>query len=545
MDTRLIMNYIAYLFELKSIQSYLMAGGKLKDMVNASDMLEQITEGSAHEPGWLDSALELANLTLNNDASKGALVNLSRRAGGAVYLIAEASEKEKLEKFRLLWSLTVQQILPDCEFVDCLTSEGLNAFDCVAKGRVQLLEQRSLFYPSLPLSTPMTQIAPRTGTPATGKKDKEWLDKSGLQKRQYRSAKSNLASKFSQLDAMAWPSSLEHSDFPYISEEKDIAIIHIDGNGLGQILMDLAASVETAPDGYIKFYSTFSNKLKEATEAAAQEATEKVLIADCIERGEKIIAARPLVLGGDDLTIIIRADLSLSFSRIFIESFEKHSGGIKKALKALKKDYKSSPRLFEQLPDRLTACGGIVFQKASQPFMMGFTLAESLCQFSKATSKAISVSKIPSSLTFYQIQSSVIDDYSTIKEQELTSRDKRFLTLGSYSLGEYQADTMPALGALQDSVHLLSQPQQSGVIAKLRQWSGHLLLDTNAADVYEEQLDKSLRLQDKSYHQLKESMKQLMKYDKPLQHSEALPWFDKQNNSPLVDLITLTNLEIK
>ena len=545
MDTRLIMKYIAYLFELKSIQSYLMAGGKLKDMVNASDMLEQITEGSANEPGWLDSVLELSNLTLNNDPSKGALVNLSRRAGGAVYLISEASEKEKLEKFRLLWTLAVQQILPDCEFVDCLTNEGLNAFDCVAKGRVQLLEQRSLFYPSLPLSTPITQIAPRTGTPASGKKDKEWLDKSGLQKRQYRSAKSNLARKFSQSDTKDWPSSLEHRDFPYIGEEKDIAIIHIDGNGLGQILMDLASSVETAPDGYIKFYSTFSNKLKEATEAAAQEATEKVLIDDCIERDEKTMAARPLVLGGDDLTIIIRADLSLSFSRIFIESFEKHTSGIKKALKALKKDYKTSPKLFEKLPDRLTACGGIVFQKASQPFMMGFTLAESLCGFSKITSKAISDTKIPSSLTFYQIQSSVTDDYSTIKEQELTSIDKRFLTLGTYSLGEYQTDTMPALNALQSSVQLLSQHQQSGVISKLRQWVGHLLVDVNAADAYEEQLDKSLRLQDKNYHLLKKSIKELMMYDKQLQHTGALPWFDSQNNSPLVDLITLTNLEIK
>lgn len=537
------MQYIAYMFELKSIQSYIMAGGKLKDMVNASDLLEQLTS----EQGWLDSVLSLTDIHINSQHNEP-LVKFSRRAGGAIYLISEHDQankqQQKLIQFRLLWSMIVQQILPDCEFVDCLTKPCDNAFLSIEQGRKKLLQQRSLFYPSLPLSTPFTRIAQRTGTAAVTKIKDEWLDKASEQKRRYYKAKSNLTQKFCTETDISWPHSLDYIDFPYKSkEEKDIAIVHIDGNGLGQILINLAQLAQEAPDGYIKLYSAFSEQLKKATESAAQQATKEVLLPNKAEK-TNLLAARPLILGGDDLTLIIRADLALLYSKVFIQSFENNSRKIKKELKKIfKNSDKYNKRLIANIPEQLTASGGIVFQKASQPFIMGYKLAESLCQQAKNVSKKASTSPITSSVCFYQIQGSVTDNYSVLLRNELSSSDKsQQLTLGVYGIGDNIPDSMPKLQDLHDLVDFLQQEQQEGISAKLRQWISLLLLDHNVAFEFYEQFDKTIQKHNKgaSYDQLKILLEKIHRHKR-----EKLCWFNSCEQSPLVDLISLTALEKK
>lgn len=57
-------------------------------------------------------------------------------------------------------------------------------------------------------------------------------------------------------------------------ERKDIALVHIDGNGLGIILRKLNKALKDADESvYANAYRTFSEGLAAATQKAAQAAT--------------------------------------------------------------------------------------------------------------------------------------------------------------------------------------------------------------------------------------------------------------------------------
>ncbi|MEK8019370.1 MAG: hypothetical protein VSS75_021065, partial [Candidatus Parabeggiatoa sp.] len=155
-----------------------------------------------------------------------------------------------------------------------------------------------------------------------------------------------------------------------------------------------------------------------------------------------IMPARPLVLGGDDFTFIVRGDLALDFTQVFLEQFEKHS---QTQLNELKEKY---PEL-DCLPEKLTAGAGIAYIKASQPFYQGYRLAESLCKSAKnfAKSHVKKEELVPACLTFHRITTSIIDNYDTALEHELrrevgNNKGIQF-TMQPYLVGEVNPSQQP------------------------------------------------------------------------------------------------------
>ena len=86
--------------------------------------------------------------------------------------------------------------------------------------------------------------------------------------------------------------------------------------------------------------------------------------------------ARPLVLGGDDLSLLIRADLALPFAVAFMQKFEE--------LSALKLRDMAMGRNW----GKLTSACGIAFVKSTFPFTEAHRLAEHLCREAKRAIKA-------------------------------------------------------------------------------------------------------------------------------------------------------------
>lgn len=104
------------------------------------------------------------------------------------------------------------------------------------------------------------------------------------------------------------------------NDKNKIAIIHADGNGLGNIVKELNE----------KEIIEFSQKLDNATKKAYEIAS------------DGITEIRKVILGGDDLTVIINANKALNFTKKFLEEFEKNT----------EKIYKTYD---------LTACAGITY----------------------------------------------------------------------------------------------------------------------------------------------------------------------------------------
>lgn len=245
-----------------------------------------------------------------------------------------------------------------------------------------------------------------------------------------------------------------------------IAIVHIDGNGLGTVVQKLGKNREK--------FSRFSELLDQATTKAANNAFEKIKTNDNFNLEKLPIC--PVVLGGDDLTAIIRGDLAIPYTQKFIQCFEEQTS--KNEMKDLLKQANM---------EKLTACAGIAYIKSSFPFYYGYKLAEELCLAAKTDAKAKNKLNVPSCLMFHKVQDSFVLSYKDIKERELELKPKdndkdkaanngqnapatpkKTLCYGPYYLDEQVG--YKTISDLERMVKELGEAENGGLKTGVRQW---------------------------------------------------------------------------
>ncbi len=442
----------AYLFEAKSIQAWIFSGGKLADMVAASDLLESLTGK------MLDEVLS----QLPDSAS----IRFTRRAGGTFYALSD--RPDGLLALRRLWNWILPQVAPGLPWSDCLC-EGEDARGAIKAGIAQLAIQNNQPPPTFPETTTLMQRAPRTGKAAVTvdmpSGNPEWIDEDLAARRKFKRLNqrskeaSTLELKFTPeicSQPVIWPTDLQAEEgeqaFPFAGEQDLIALVHADGNGLGQILQKMDAFTEENPEAYEQLYSEFSSRLEQATQAAARHASEQVLLPARSESG--VLPARPLILGGDDVTLIVRGDLALDYAEAFLTAFEAQS---ERALNDLAKvmQKQAQIRLPADFPKKLFACAGVAFIKPKQPFFLAYSLCEALCsEAKKAVNRVKSANQGQkcSGLAFYRLMQTTAE-----RPAQMLSRETRYparsglspefmFWLGAYGLPGTQG--LPALAAL-------------------------------------------------------------------------------------------------
>ena len=263
---------------------------------------------------------------------------------------------------------------------------------------------------------------------------------------------------------------LSHKNVAYdikdITGKNDwIAIIHADGNGLGKVIQKVGKNKNK--------YREFSHKLDEATIAAAHAAYDHLKAANKISEGDdKVIPIRPVVLNGDDMTVIIRGELAIDYAKEFIKAFEKETQDL---LGTILKDNK----VFADGKDYLTACAGIAFIKSSYPFYYGYQLTEELCGQAKKDTKALakeggSEDNLPDScLMFHKVQDSFITDYDAIVERELTVSDDDDSHIPLFKAGPYYLthhDGKFTIDKLEDFSRRLNGESGNGIKSGIRNW---------------------------------------------------------------------------
>uniref|UniRef100_UPI004048C4A9 Cas10/Cmr2 second palm domain-containing protein n=1 Tax=Roseivirga sp. TaxID=1964215 RepID=UPI004048C4A9 len=379
------MNY-AYLAEIKGIQAYLTASGKLRDTVAGSQILDQLLNNP------LDHVLQAANSTKHV---------FTRRVGGALYM--SFPNETTRANFAALWRIVVNQLLPNTELVVAMPAGQATLREAIKSGLEQLASARNQQIIHLPVGTPFTQRCPRTGLPSTTKRHGEWMSEPASVQLESQSiaGKDSLTEKFCAKNDLKWPNLLssdtdnQHGSVLPLGMSGELAVVHADGNSLGIILRALAQATEQSDDeAYQQAYLSFSEGLEKATIQAAKQATNEVF-GELIACENSIMPMRPIVLGGDDLTVIIRAENAFAFAKAFMTSFEQES---KTFITNLINDCKLTLNL-----THLTACAGITFIKPNQPFSQALDLAETLCKRAK---QAPDINNKPSALAFARLNSS-------------------------------------------------------------------------------------------------------------------------------------------
>jgi hypothetical protein len=347
--------------------------------------------------------------------------------------------------------------------------------------------QRNKPLRSMTLGLTAIHRSPSTGLPGVENKDNEIIDEASKKKIQQHQATRKLVEK-------SFGKKLLHDEITYdienITGKNDwIAIIHADGNGMGAIFREIGQDKDKM--------KVFSKRVSQITEAAAQKAFKSV---EENYKWGKIIPVRPIVLGGDDLTLICRADLAIDYTRTFLVAFEKES---KKQLKEL--DAKNS-----KLTNGLTACAGIAFVKSSYPFHYAVKLAENLCTRAKKAAKKVDPNLAPSCLMFHKVQDSFVENFNKIAERELIPQPSLTFEYGPYYCGEHAKssgiDCEKTIEFLLQQVKDLKGKEGNAVKSHIRQWLSLLFNDIEAANQKMKRLrtvnEKASKMIDAKYERL-------------------------------------------
>jgi len=172
-------------------------------------------------------------------------------------------------------------------------------------------------------------------------------------------------------------------------EEVDwLSVIHADGNGLGEIFLSLGNHV-TNNRNYVNSYKKFSIALDICTEKAFLEALNvfttksKVLNLDK-NKQEVIIPIIPLILGGDDLTVVCDGKFALEFTQLFLKAFEGETASGHHVDGIIPEIAKTALGV-----SRLSACAGVTIIKPHFPFSVAYELSEKLMKSAKVVKKKV------------------------------------------------------------------------------------------------------------------------------------------------------------
>lgn len=367
----------AYLFEIRQIQAFVFATGKLRDASGASEVLDGLCgDPIAQEGRTSDSVSGLAGELISRFLPD---CRVYRAAGGALDLTCH--DLAGLQTFRAAFRLALAQRAPGLVYSDSIaTADGEE--DARRTARHGMSAGGPATGVAMPLGSPIVRPAPRSGgnpailpewtTGGTCRITKDFSDlASQVQRRYLEQQKHTLTEKFTPAEArprrLKWPNVFTLAEdeavsprnvvFPFGNAEVPrLAVIHADGNGMGALF---AAAVKLLGPGEVR---QLSRDLADATRAAVQAAMDPV-VARAVE---DVVPARPILLGGDDVSVLLRADLAMDFACDFVRAFQD------KATVAV--------RAFAPLAgcEPLTTKVGLVVIGPNQPFRQAYGLAESL-----------------------------------------------------------------------------------------------------------------------------------------------------------------------
>lgn len=233
-----------------------------------------------------------------------------------------------------------------------------------------------------------------------------------------------------------------------------IAVVHIDGNTVGRTFIDLGArcfeqaagNLDDADDLHLKALAHLSTGLMNATETAVKAGVAAV--------GDFTII--PLVVGGDDVTVVCTGATALSFTRAYLESFERSTEEVAEVLRSLLPN--------AGIPPYYTACAGVAVVKPHFPFFVAYELAEDLIASAKARAKrAHCDGVVPSAFDVHVLSDSRSIDLESIRAQRRSAEGDVELWGGPYLVGRTSCESdLRTLGWLNTALAALRETNEDG-----------------------------------------------------------------------------------
>lgn len=274
------------------------------------------------------------------------------------------------------------------------------------------------------------------------------------------------------------------------------AIVAMDGNDMGRQFLAFeelrvrAGWSESKTQEWLKCMST---KLDECTRLAFLEALGNAIAAwvrqrlsdgegleTCLARkrevSQLVLPFRPLILGGDDVTLLCHSSYAMSFVQDMARSFREHSKRVAIAAKEAGID-----TLWPATGGELSISAGILYAKVSFPLHMAIPYAESLLASAKGRFRASpkSTCPTPAAVDWDTITDTLVDTPAARRNRELRFMDDELgreiqITRRPYLLGKGNLDQsgLDNLLDLKKKLSHISPSVRARILPSLRRpWS--------------------------------------------------------------------------
>ena len=423
------MTQFLYGAAVQGIQNFIFQTNKLKEIVGASELVEEVCT-EVFEDIFQDVGASFHEY----DGKTGAVL----MASGHIKYIFDENDAA-LTKVVLNMPKRVQEHAPGITFSQAVVKMTGDYNKDVEELERLLKIQRNKPMRSQTLGLMGVLRSRQTGLPVTDKKPimgkDEYLDAAANAK-YFDPANSKTERTYDKIRSKTIPDDEKRPLLINLDKKGGnndwIAVIHIDGNGLGTVVEEVC---KLGADKFKQFSKDLDNAVKESAKEAFKAV--KVYFED-----EKIIPIRPLILSGEDYNLICRADFAVEYVEAFLATFEDKTSFLK--------SYHLKRKGEDKEIENLTACAGIAFVKYSFPFYYAYNLANKLCDFAKKQSE-----RKASCLMFHKVQDSFTESYEEIVSRELTPREGHSWQFGPYFLDKNIKDRW-SIGYLLDCTRILN-----------------------------------------------------------------------------------------
>jgi hypothetical protein len=439
--------------EAAGIQDYIFGSNNLQQNIGASEIVKLATTGwiletfdlfLRHNAHWniREDRLEFKG-SVGTEPSNNARLRVAHDAvdveviyagGGNALLLFAGPKSENARKFTTILSERLLKEAVDLRLtVDAIEMDWDK--DSLAQKHACLREQAAKQKMARKANAPLNGLSVTagcvfTGQPVAGRDpDGRLVARSVLQKlAKTQESNDRLHEILPQVRKYFYEFTNNFDQFGQKDESSYIAVVHIDGNQMGERFRKLADQhlQQEQNETYIDRLYNLSLSVQNLSTAALREVADTLIrneqdglfggmVPVHTENGQTFLPFRPLVFGGDDATFVCEGRLGLSLAARYLRAL---------AVQPLFAEQADSPEA-----DRLYARAGVSVVKSHFPFSRAYELAGDLCQSAK---DAIS-DRIPTKqgciLDWHFSTSGIISSLGKIRAQEYTASSGQSLLM--------------------------------------------------------------------------------------------------------------------
>lgn len=444
--------YALLLISVEGIQAYLTATGKLKEMIGASYLTASFPDEVLKYCKEKEHLSEFERPQDNNT-----WFVLLQNGAGVLRMVVPTREIAKRVVSQISkWSIDVCPGLPLYAAVEDCAWTYKSVKEAAEKASTSIAKKREE-NPKPPRTMwPFCRLAPLDGLPAVtrdtgqsarflsivsvGRSKPKVLEKA---REKFSSKEQMFRQPYTDYTGKVHPAIFPDKDIHFewaddidkmlaTSPIKKIALLHMDGNDLGvrfrkEIEKYSPKTEQENTAEPLEKMTRAMRKLSDLVDTANTYACEQALLAivaeDVDNNKNKIqsndtytIPARLLVLGGDDLTVIVQAQLAFTFVDVYAAAFSAYTTKEK---------------------NRMSVGGGMVIVPSGYMFSRAFAMVEELTSNAKRltcgkTKDEVNdegfAAKRKSSLDYFVVTNDIEQDVTTLRKKSYVSRDGAYLT---------------------------------------------------------------------------------------------------------------------